>query len=80
VSVTLNELYKRQLEESLLSPSKSKPGRKTKSSRKGSDAPVRKEQKSTKKAKRSNANVVEAVDSMPCLFCQILYNESRVAW
>ena len=71
--------YKRQLEESLLSPSTSKPGGKTKPRRKRSDAPARKKTNQRKKAK-SNASDVEAVDTTPCLFCQIPYNESRVAW
>jgi len=73
--------YKRKLEEMMRSSLTSRPGRQKKPPRKGSDAPATKKTKQRKGAKRNAANDDEAVvDNTPCLFCQIPYNQSRVAW
>lgn len=63
--------YKSQLEAML--SSKPKPTRQKKQSTRRSRGP------SKKKARQTSVDD-NAVDNTPCIFCEIPYNESRVAW
>jgi len=71
--------YKRQLEETMRSTPPSRPARQKKPPRKGAGAPARKKTKPRKGANAANDDEA-VVDNTPCLFCQIPYNQSRVAW